>query len=58
MKTINDKKKRVKFTGDMTTNAVYKSELKTVVKKYDQMFGTVDEITECGLYNREQYRTS
>lgn len=53
MKKIIDKKKRVKFTGDMTTNAVYKSELNTVVKKYDKTFGTVDEITECGLYNRE-----
>lgn len=37
MKKFIDKKKRVKFTGDMTTNAVYKSELNTVVKKYDKM---------------------
>lgn len=33
MKKITYKKKHVKFTGDLTTTAIYKFDLSTVVKK-------------------------
>ena len=33
MQKIIYKRKHVKFTGDMITNAVYKSELSTLAKK-------------------------